>query len=306
MPHKRIDIAQDDNALRCLSGCQYKVLQALVNRADERGICFPGDEYLAQATGYTRRSVQRSLAALAQALVIQYHRKDEWDNFTRRQLPNVMQINPDYISLAQEHELDARELWRALTEKCGNDSVRLWSRTITNTKQPIPEPAPGSSASKPTPKTTTPGKAKGRAADYANQRAGAAPGGDEKAKDKNGSSETGQRAARNNQREAPASKSSVPPAAAKYVNPTPINQNIPDVHHEQLAADLRNLGISMPLARGFVMEYGYDRAKAALDETLLMGDRAEKPAAVFRTILQSRLADDFAVSRQKFFSQRKQ
>lgn len=289
MPHKRIDIAQDDIALRCLSGCRYKVLHALVNRADGRGICFPGDEYLAQATGYTRRSVQRSLAALAEALVIQYHRKDEWDNFTRRQLPNVMQVNPDYISLAAEFEAEARELWDALIERCGNDSVRLWSRTITNTKEPTPEPAPGVQFQIPNTKN--------------HQRSLNGTG--QKPKAKSGSGATGHNDL-TNQREAPISKSSVPPDDAQYANPESINVNLPNHDHEALAADIRQFGISMPLARGFVVTYGYDRTKLAFDAVKKMGGKAREPAAVFRSIVQIRLAEEFALAQQKMFNIRKQ
>lgn len=305
MPHSRTDIAEDDNALRYLSGCRYKVLRALVNRADKRGIAYPGDRALAEATGYTRRSVQRSLVALEEALVIQYHRRDAWDDLTRRQLPNVMQINPDYISLDKEFVLEARELWDALIKRCGNDSVRLWSRTLTNTKQPIPEPIPVSSSSEPTPRTTKSAlNGQGRGADYTNQLA---DGEDKKPKRKkqNPDREASQREARNNQRGEDAPKSSVPPRP-QYVNPELVNSNLPDEYHERLASDLRKIGISAPLGRGFIVTYGYQRTKLAYDAVTTMGDKAREPGAVFRSILQVRLVDDFALAHEKLFQNRKQ
>lgn len=299
MPHSRTETEQDDIALRILSGCQYKVLRALVNRADPRGICFPGEEYLSGATGYNRRHVSRALEALESHFVIQYHRRNEWDNFTRRKLPNVMQINPDYISLAQEFEPEAREMWATLIQKCGNDSMRLWSHNITNTNDQLQNQHQVPSSREATTTNQPAAKRNGRRAAPDEQPAG-------KTKGKNPEGGPGQRAARNNQREAHPPESPVPPARQGFVNPKPIDVNIPDKFHEQLAADIRQLGISMSLARGFVLEYGYDRAKVALDETLEMGSKADNPAGLFRTILQSRLADDFAVSKQMLNNMRKQ
>ena len=286
MPHSRTDIPQDDIALRVLSGCRYKVLRALVNRADERGICFPGDEYLAQATGYTRRSVQRSLIALDESLVIQYHRRDEWDNFTRRQLPNVMQINPDYICLAAEFEQEARELWDALIKRCGNDSVRLWSRTITNASNQAPEPTPVDQLQ------WTNTKNQGNRA--------LTEKGQKQVQGRN-SPPAG------HQREQNDRESSVPPKPERpqYENPQLVNSNLPDAAHEGLASDLRKIGIAMPLGRGFVVEYGYKRTKLAFDQAVKMGEKAREPAAVFRSVLQVRLADDSALAHQAIFGKQK-
>lgn len=303
MPHSRTDTAQDDIALAVLSGCQYKVLRALVNRADERGICYPGVDYLAAATGYNRRHVTRALDVIEGHAVILYQRRDEIDQYTRRQLSNVMQINPDYISLSADAEPEAREMWRALIEKCGNDSARLWSHTITNVSNQAPKPTPVdqrqlTSTTNQRHRTPSASKSEGQG-----QPTGANPIGTGKAKNKKPAAKTDQRVAH------PRDKSSVPPAGterAQYANPDSINSNLPDAAHEGLASEIRVFGISMGLARGFVVTYGYKRTKTAFDQVKKMGDKAREPAAVFRSIVQVRLADDFAAAQQQIFGNRKQ
>lgn len=305
MPHKRTDIEQDDIALLILSGCRYKVLRALCNRADSRGLCFPGTPYLAAATGYTERSVARSLAALNDLDVIRYARRDEHDPLTRRQLPNVMQINPDYISLDPKFELEARELWQSLTDQCGNRSAGLWCPGELTPNNQYKNYYHGSSTRDPAPKTTSASKAKGRAADYANPSAGTDSRRNEKAQDKNADREAIQREARNNQQAQPAEQTGSAPRP-KYANPESINSNLPDEAHERLASDIRQFGISMPLARGFVAEYGYKRVKAGYEAVREMGDKARQPGAVFRSIVQVRLVDDFALAHEQIFGNRKQ
>lgn len=306
MLHSRTVTEQDDIALKVLSGCQYKVLRAMVNRADEFGICYPGVPYLSQATGYNARHVQRALEVLELYHVFLYRRRDAWDDETRRQLANVMQLSPDYMRLAPQFEPEARELWDALIKKCGHDSVRLWSPTITNVSNQAPEPTPV----EPTSVTSTNNqrqrplkKVDGAAADYANQPEAQKA----KRKKQKPDAETTQREAQTNQRNAhDAQKSSVPPERPQYANPESINSNLPDAAYEGLAAELRRIGISMPLARGFVVEYGYKRAKTAFDQVCKMGEKAREPAAVFRSILQVRLAEDAALAHDQIFRNRKQ
>jgi hypothetical protein len=302
MLYSRTETEQDDIALRLLSGCQYKVLRALVNRADQHGICFPGVPYLSHATGYNRNYVQRALDALESHNLILYRRRDAWDDETRRQLPNVMQLNPDYIRLAPQFEVEARELWLALTEKCGIDSVLPWGGTITNDSNQAPEPTPVDQRQLTSTNNQRPlNKADGAAADYANQHTRG-----KKAKDKNPDGGAEQREARTNQRNAHDQKSSVPPERPQYANPDSINTNLPDAAHEGLASEIRQFGISMPLARGFVVTYGYSRTKMAFDQVKKMGEKAREPAAVFRSIVQVRLADDAALAHEKIFGNRKQ
>lgn len=285
MTHSRTDTAQDDLCLRYLSGFEYKVYRYLVNRADPIGISYPSEEKIAYSVHGDPRSVQRALQTLHDNAVFRYRRRNAFDPVTRRKINNCYQVNPDILVIAAKFEVEARSEWDALINQCGNVSIRLWCR-INQHQEPTPEPTSVSSF-----RTNT-------------------------TNDKNALTEAGQGQGQNgsgggkhndltHQREAPDSKSSVPPPRPKYINPKPVNEPMTDPAHEQLATSIRDIGIGLPLARGFVSEYGYDRSKSAFAETVLMGEEARVPAAVFRSIIQTRLADEFAVSRQKFFNDRK-
>jgi hypothetical protein len=304
MPHKRTDISHDDTALLVLSGCQYKALQYLLNRADARGICYPSAERIASAIGFSVRNVWRALEVLNDADVMRYVRRDEWDNVTKRKLPNAYQINPDYISLAVDFVAEARLLWETLIDKCGNRSSGLWCHI---NQQPTPvdqsqDPTPviqfpvSNTNNQRSPKTAA--RSHDASGDYTN------PGeGNEKSQNGNGNDDT----ETNTQRSARRSKSSVPPAGrSQYANPEPIATNLPEKHHELLALEIRQLGISMPLARGFVATYGADRSKTALAAVRDMGRNAKNPPGLFRSIIQNSLADDFAHTSQAIFNLRRQ
>lgn len=288
MHHSRTDTTQDDIALRCLSGCEYKVYRYLVNRADPIGVSYPKIETIAAAVGYGVREVQRALEVLNDNDVIRYRRKNAFDRETRRKISNVYQVNPDILVVAEAREAEARSEWDALILQCGNVSIGLWSH-INQHQEPTPLTNASNQYQEPPPP-------RGRGFKHEEPTANG--------KGKNGSGHdapTPTSAQRNG-----TSKSSVPPERPKFTNPKAVNETFVSQEHEALADQVRDLGIALPLARGFLLEYGIERARLALDETLLMGADARKPAAVFRAILQSRLADDVAVARQKFFNGRNQ
>lgn len=300
MLHSRTDTEQDDNLLWCLPGNEYKAYRYLVNRADPIGVCFPKQATIADAIKVTEREAQRALEVLHDGCVFRYRRRNAVDAATRRRLHNVYQVNPLLLVIAPEFEAEAWSEWDALINQCGNVSTRLLSRInqhqepipITNTSEPVPE----------TSTTKSTGKVKGDGVDYANQRTGATPVGN--AKNKNPAGEATTRKARDD-RHGDVPKSSVPPPR-QYANPESLHSNLPDAAHEQLASDLRRFGIAMALGRGFVVTYGYSRVKLAYDQVMKMGENARQPAAVFRSIVQVRLADDFALAQQKIFGSRKQ
>lgn len=288
MHHSRTDTEQDDILLGCLPGPEYKTYRYLVNRADNIGVCYPKQDTIAEAIGCTPREVQRALEVLHGNGVFRYRRRNAVDPDSRRKLHNVYQVNPAILVIAEELVSEAWSEWDALILKCGNVSIRLPSR-INQHQEPIPR----TNTSEPVPETSTTNRTLKKDAD-------------ENAESQNPAGEAGQRAARNIQRDAGAPKSPVPPERPQYANPESINSNLPDSAHEQLASQIRKFGIAMPLARGFVVTYGYSRTKLAFDQVEKMGDKAREPAAVFRSIIQVRLADDYALAQQKIFGNRKQ
>ena len=288
MLHSRTDTEQDDNLLWCLPDIEYKAYRYLVNRADPIGVCFPKQHTIADAIAHSEREVQRALEVLHDNCVFRYRRRNAVDQATRRRLHNVYQVNPLLLVFAPEFEAEAWSEWDALINQCGNVSTRLPSR-INQHQEPIPLTSTTKSPSKT--------KSEGAEVDYTNH----AESGAKKQKPAGKVSQREQTI----QRGEDAPKSSVPPGP-QYANPDSVPSNLPNEEHEKLASDLRRFGIAMPLARGFVCTYGPDRVRVAYAQVLAMGDKARQPAAVFRSIVQVRLADDFALAQQKIFGNRKQ
>lgn len=285
MPHTRTDIELDDEVLRALTGAQYKILRYLVNRADPRGICYPGNESIAQGVNYDLRHIERLVPALVEAGLVAYLRRNEIDRFTGRRQFNVYQINPAYICIAEAYQAEAAAFW----EEATGGTVRLLSRTLTNNKnqynQPTPkDPIPGTNNNNQQPR---PAKA---------TQPGHAP---EKLEDPTAARETDQTqdapqptTTRSVQRSLPIP--GVPPGVI-FRNPGPVGETLPDRQHETLALRLRGLGIPMPMARGFVLEYGVKNCEDALLQTLAadkaIDDGVRSLAGFFRSVLQSGLAD---------------
>lgn len=284
MPHTRTDIDLDDEVLRAVSGAHYKVLRYLCNRADERGVCYPGNERIGQGVNYDERHIERLVPELEEIGLIAYLRRKEFDPYTRRALPNVMIINPAYICLAEAHQAEAQALWNSVVK-----STRLLSRTLTNNKNQHQEPTPGR---KPAPRTNNNNQ---RAHAASNAKGRDAP---ELPDDPTAAHETDktQDALQPNsaQRTAKHTNPGVPPAA-KFVNPLAIADTLPDKQHENLALRLRGLGIPMAMARGFVVEYGIKPCEDALLQTLaadkVIDDGVRNHGGFFRGVLQQGLAD---------------
>jgi hypothetical protein len=306
MPHKRTDIDQDYIALRYLSGCQYKVLQYLVSRADHRGICYPSAETIGEGTGFSERNVYRAMEYLNDTDVIRYVRRDEYDIVTKRKMPNAYQVNPDYISLAPKFVPEARAMWDTLIERCGNRSSGLWCHI---NQQPIPLTNTSRSSSRETNTNNQFPLPQNEEKQEQNTNTPYPEGEDPISRaQRDGKAEThhdtGVTMSNQQRRAQSPSKSSVPPASEKYHNPEPINVNLPDQNHEILAFKIRGFGISMVQARGFVVTYGVERCQAAV--TSIEATKGVKsPAGLFRSIVQNGLADDVAAARQKIFSDRR-
>ncbi len=285
MPHTRTDIDVDLEVLRALPGSQYKILRYLVNRADPRGVCYPGNENIAQGVNYDLRHVERLVPELVEAGLVAYLRRNEIDRLTGRRQINVYQINPAYICIAEAHQAEANALWQEAT----GGTTRLLSRTLTNNKNQLQEPTPK--------RETTPGTNNNnqRARAASNTKEPKAEPRDDPTADRE--TDTTQDAPQSNSAQRPAKQAlpGVPPAAAKFVNPLAIADTLPDKQHENLALKLRGLGIPMAMARGFVCEYGVKQCEDALLQTLA-ADKANDEGirnhgGFFRAILQQGLAD---------------
>lgn len=283
MPHTRTHIDLDNEVLRTLPGAPYKVLRYLCNRADARGVCYPGNDAISAGVDASVRDVVRYVPQLEEMGLIAYLRRREFDPYTRQALPNVMQINPAYICLAEAYQAEAEELWNRAMK-----SIGLQSPTLTNNNNQLQEPTP---ERKPAPRTNNNNQRARAASNTKNQNA-------EPPDDPTAARETDatQDAPQPNsaQRTAKQAPPDVPPRVI-FVNPLPIRDNLPDKQHETLALKLRGFGIPLAMARGFVCEYGVKLCEDALLQTLA-ADKANDEGirnhgGFFRAILQQGLAD---------------
>lgn len=296
--HTRVYTEAGDTALAVLPGCPYKILSFMVNRADGRGICYPTEERISDATGYNVRHVQRNLIVLEESLYIMFVRRDQFDPITRKKLPNVYQISPDYICLSPANESEARSIWQPLIDEFLSRSSRLPSRInnkqepLTNNKTNVSYQTPITNINNQRTKTDVDGGAT-PPADYANQAEPAEKNHNELT---NIDSRPRQRAATTNKRNAPAvTPGSAAAGPGKLPNPKGIHTPLaPD--YEAVAERIRGIGIALALARGFVKQYDVDRCQAALSAVgeAILNASADRPAGLFRYILQQRLADETA------------
>lgn len=280
--HTRVYIETSDLAVRHLSCPALKALIYLSNRADEIGSCYPKHETIHAAMGCEGddRNVQRILGELESGGWIAYRRRNQNDPITRKKLPNVYMLNPEYLCIAEAFQAEAAQEWSRISGKSlflipRDSGVPLTNNInqlqVTNTSESAPltnnnNQQPPSEAE--VPKTRA--KAKEKASPAAS------------------SSEPHQRAA-----QSPSPSSAPPPSTKRFPNPQNIDHALPEAAHEGLAVQIRALGIPMPMCRGFVAEYGPASVGQALKQThaAMRDGTADKPPGFFRKILQGDLLD---------------
>lgn len=278
MPHSRTDIELDDEVLRSLPAAHYKILRYLVNRADARGVCYPGNERIAEGVHYHERHIESLLPELAETGLIAYLRRGAYDELTRRRLPNVLMVNPAYICIAEAHQAEAKRLWDST-----GVSIRFHpnhSTPLTNNKNQPQLPTP---KGEPAPRTNN------NTASKAKRPKPREVQNDPTATQENDTTQDTQPA---RERTAEHKNPSVPPRAP-FVNPAAIDYALPDNQHEALAMKLRGLKIPMGMARGFVAEYGVKKCEDALLQTLAAQKEGgvDRPGGFFRAILQGNYTD---------------
>lgn len=287
MPHTRTDIDLDNEVLRVLSGAHYKVLRYLCNRADSRGVCFPTNETIAAGVNHDPRHTARLLPELVDMGLVGYLRRDEYDGFTGRKIPNVYIVNPKYISLSEANQAEAEALWKAARPydsgvTLTNNNQLQRTNSINQHQNPTPQgPMPGDQQQQPpasaplNEKTETPELSDDPTATR------------ETDETQDGSDST----ARSAQRSLPLP--GVPPAVM-FRNPVPMDEPLTDMQ-EELAQKIRRLGVPLKMARGFVLEYGAVQCEDALMQTLAadrsIEDGVRNFAGFFRAILQRKLTD---------------
>lgn len=282
--HIRVYIEANWHALKCLPPVAYKVLICLCQRADALGRCFPSAEKIAEDCGCHVDSVWAALSTLEQNRFIGYLRRNEQDIVTGRWLPNVYMVSPHFICIALEQQEEALRLWQAVKP--------LSEISGTNQQQ---EPTPRTNLIESTTETNNNNQRtfeKGGAgeppenAESRIQKSKKAQ--KQKAKDQDDSESPEQQGV------APQRSKKRGSSAAAYRNPDAIVAPMPDVMLEQLANRVNQLGIPIPLARGFVVGYGAGLVETALLQVAAAksrGQEIENEGGFFRHLLQNNLVD---------------
>jgi len=290
--HIRVYIAENWNALSALSCSHYKVLIALVQRADPFGRCFPSAERIAEDTNLHIRTVYAALETLEKCRYIGYLRRNECDTVTGRYLPNVYIVSPYFICIAEDNQLESIALWKSvfadvpmpmpfesklhINQQQGPASEN--QHQITNTRNQQQQPPFASESVK--------NDEISRDANDLQKT--------KKANRETASSNPNENA-RNQQRGAhQRSQDSKSSANVKnYTNPDPIPAPLPDGTSEALAGRVNEYGLPMPLARGMVVAHGYELVNAACNQLDATAEHQEidNRGGFFRYILEKRLVD---------------
>lgn len=277
--HTRTYIHQDDQALMTLRPASYRVLRYMANRADAKGVCWPGAALISDDLNMHRQTVYDAWSELESVGVIVCQRESIHDPLTGRMVSKVWQVSPYYLTIAENAIEDARELWK---QAAGCDLRPTWSiksQEYTNQQQNQHQ-EPMSITSKRTNNNIH--QAEGASAPQASTP----------------------QAEHHNYHEPPIhienwpqpQQRSTAPAGTKqgsanvtksYADPEPLETALHDPHDEQVAVNVNRLGIPLALARGFVASYGPDLCRIALER--VAATPASKPAGLFRYLVQKKL-----------------
>jgi hypothetical protein len=290
--HVRVYNAQNLEAMRCLTKTAYMVLQYLVCRADSLGRCFPSAGRIAEDTGCHEDVVYRVLQTLEGEKYIGYIRRNQQDPATGRWLPNVYIVSPFFICLAEENQEKAVALWNTIYP----NFVPTFRHFIGTNQQQEPESL--NNASYPESVTNNNNQNFSESVGAGETPQTKKPSGkkEQKAKSEPPKNQDDSDDSQNQQSEA-SQRSKKRGGSAEnpnYRNPDPIAAPIPDDVLERLANRVNQLGVPIPLARGFVMAYGGEICEAALlqlQATKSKGQEIKNEGGFFRHLLQNNLID---------------
>jgi len=263
--HIRIKISTNWIALQQLECSIYKVLMSLAARANHIGTCFPTAETIAIDCGLHIQTVYKALETLSMYSYIRYIRKNAYDVATGRKMPNVYQVSPYFLEIAEKFLDNALALW---------NGQPIESISYINQQQELP---PLNNDNNQYQETTTTTKTANRDSDEKPQTANRKP----------------QTATAKATDSAPQQKANVPPIVKKFTNPSGIAQPLSDALSEKLAERINIWKIPMPLARGLIVKFGYDNVDRAANYTEFCSKMQDiqTMAGFFRTTLETNTHD---------------
>lgn len=261
--HIRIKFTASVDAIQALEPFTYKILMYLATRSNQYGTCFPYGTTIAKDTDICLEVVYNALNTLVEGKYIKYLRKAFHNRFTNESTPPLFQISPHFLEIADDFINDALMLW----SENGESVIPL-----SNQQQ---EPTARKNTNNQLHKTTTTTNIN---RDF-----------EEKPQTANREKQT----AVSQTKQAAQPQSSLPNQSSAIVknstNPKTIKTFLPDDCQELLAERIMQLGIKLSLARGFVVEYGYEKCLAVADyvDMTVAKQEIKSPAGFYRSLIQS-------------------
>lgn len=277
----------------CLNGTALAVLMYLSSRADNMGICFPSAKTIVAEIHRKETGVYEALTWLEENNWIAYLRKNEKDRLTGKPMPNIYMINPLLMGIRSNDLEKAKNQYLAVGGRCelptvqegsereGNSAYRRTNQqqnqlqeptTITNYSNQQQQPA------------QSPQKAQGQ-----RQKARALTS--DLANEELPTSTTAQAQEHGRAAAEPRSKRLIDISGTqpRFIDPVLVYEPLDDAK-ETVVKQLGGIKIAIPLARGFIVEYGVNAVQQALQITL-GAENITRHGGFFRKILQSKLTE---------------
>ncbi len=288
-PYAAVNVAANKAANQNLSDHAYRTLQALIDYADELGICWPGIRLLVNDTRKCKEMVQQGLEELVATGCIAYIRRNARDKYTGQKLVNIYQISPVLLHIRPELEDEAWKSWNKAKGKefalsySGQDrtNTRASAReTNDNCKQSIQHQQPHGCC----PVNMGGGEATPSLAATVEEQSDERPSFRQKAPPShNQDREIFRRAeSQNNAR--------FKPMREPYPDVAAVNGPLPNEADEALAQRIRDEAqMPIKLARGLIQQYGRLLVEAAVNHPFTQ--KAQRPAGYIRYLVQGNRLD---------------
>lgn len=289
-PYVAVNVHANKAANQNLSDHAYKTLQALIDYADELGICWPGIRLLVNDTRKCKEMVQQGLEELVATGCIAYVRRNARDRYTGQKLVNIYQISPVLLHIRPELE---EEAWKSWKKAKGREFALSYSgqdRTNTRTSDSLTSDNRKRSIQHQQPEGCWSVNMGGEDEDAPPLADTVEEQGEEKPIFRQKSSPRHNQDKDMFRRGDSQDNRRFKPMREPYPDLAPVNDPLPDAADEALAQRIRD-DAQMPikLARGLIQQYGRSLVEAAVNHPFTQ--KAQKPAGYIRYLVQGNRLD---------------
>lgn len=261
-----------------LSDDAFKTFFMEFAHIDKYGTCWAGYSRLEDLTRHNRTCIFYEMQEIMAHDLVRVLEEPKQDKYGRWQ-PRLYQINPYLLYLSDENFAEALTRWNSVEQTIeqkvpvfGLNSIDSYEAAeseaspTSNAKQHLQQATPSSSSSSSSSRTSPESEMQnaGGVAKWQRQKQSAAK----------------------QQREAPQTKTDVPPPPReKYPDITPVPRPLSMSHEEELAIKVASgIDMAIRLVRGLITMYGFNAVSTAYNDPFV--GEASKPAGALRSVLQ--------------------